>query len=245
MTAAAILAGGLGMRLRPTVRDRPKVLAPVAGRPFLSYLLDQLAGAGAQRVVLCTGYLGEQVRAALGDRYGALELSYSEESTGMGTAGALRLALPVLDTDPVLVLNGDSYCGADLNDFASWHQACGSGGAGSLVLTWVEDASRFGTVDVDGCGIVLSFREKTGLAIPGWINAGVYLLSRRLVTSIPVGSAVSIERDVFPAWVGRGLRAYRARAPFLDIGTPDSYAEAESFFANCNASSLRRLEGGG
>ena len=241
MIKAAILAGGLGTRLRPAVGERPKVLARVHGRPFLSYLLEQVAAAGIQEVVLCTGYLGEQVRAEVGDQFGAVKVRYSRELEPLGTAGALRLALPLLDCDPVLVLNGDSCCRADLSAFVSWHRACAGDSAGSLVLTWVEDASRYGTVGVDGSGGIVSFREKTELAIPGWINAGVYLLSRRLLASIPADGVVSIERDVFPAWVGPQLRAYQVEVPFIDIGTPKSYADAETFFADRGVPSFPRI----
>ncbi len=231
MRTAAVLAGGLGTRLRPALEDLAKVLAPTGGRPFLAYLLDQVAAAGIRRVVLCTGYLGEQVREAFGDRHGPLQLHYSRESSPLGTAGALRLAMPLLDGDPVLVLNGDSYCGAALEEFVSWHRTAASDSPGSLLLAWVNDSSRFGAIEVDDSGVISSLREKTGQPTPGWINAGVYLLSQRLLASIPKGGAVSIERDVFPAWVGRGLRGYRVRAPFIDIGTPDSYAQVEAFFA--------------
>jgi NDP-sugar pyrophosphorylase family protein len=227
---AAILAGGLGTRLRQTVSDRPKALAPVAGRPFLSHLLDQIAAAGLQRVVLCTGYLGDQVQEAFGDRYGELALSYSHESSPRGTAGALRLALPLLRSDPVLVLNGDSYCDVALPNLVAWHEEHRTTSAGSLLVTWVDDTARYGTVDLDDAGAVIAFREKSGQAIPGWINAGVYLLSRRLLMSIPAGIA-SLERDVLPSWVGRGLDGYRMKLPFVDIGTPESYARAEALLA--------------
>jgi D-glycero-alpha-D-manno-heptose 1-phosphate guanylyltransferase len=238
---AAILAGGLGSRLRPAVDDRPKVLASVAGRPFLSYVLDQVATAGVSTVVLCTGYLGEQVEATFGDRYGGLRLCYSREPEPRGTAGALQLALPLLHSDPVLVLNGDSYCEAALNDFACWHLARAGSRAGSLLLTWVDDTARYGSVDVDTSDAIVSFREKGGQAIPGWINAGVYLLSRSVLMSIPAERAVSIERDIFPAWIGRGLSAYRAKAPFIDIGTPRSYAQADAFFAHRGPAMAARL----
>ncbi len=241
MIEAAILAGGLGTRLRGAVNDRPKVLAPVAGRPFLSYLLDQVAAAGVRKVVLCTGYLGEQVEAAFGAHYGALQLSYSHETSPQGTAGAVRLALPLLQSDPVLVLNGDSYCDAALADLAAWHQARIHSSPGSLLLTWVDDAARYGSVEVDALGSIMSFREKRGQPIPGWINAGVYLLSRRVLMSIPAQPAVSIERDVFPVWVGRGLSAYCVRAPFIDIGTPESYGQAETFFARRGPAMAARL----
>jgi NDP-sugar pyrophosphorylase family protein len=99
-----ILAGGLGTRLRSVVADKPKVLARVHGKPFLSLLLDQLAAAGIRSAVLCTGYLGEQVQAEFGDSYGSIRLAYSQESSPLGTAGALRLALPIINTNCVLVL---------------------------------------------------------------------------------------------------------------------------------------------
>src|SRR5258708_8781654 len=112
---SAILAGGLGTRLKIVVPDRPKPIADVQGRPFLTYLLDRLMKADLTDVVLCTGYRADQVRTALGEHYGTLKLNYSQESTALGTAGALRQALPFLNSDIVLVMNGDSICECDLN----------------------------------------------------------------------------------------------------------------------------------
>src|SRR5688500_791882 len=102
----AILAGGLGTRLRPVISDRPKVLADVHGRPYLTYLLDQLSDAGVREVVLLTGHGAGLVRSALGDAHGGLLLRYSPEPAPLGTAGALRLALPLLSSPAVLLLNG-------------------------------------------------------------------------------------------------------------------------------------------
>jgi len=226
---AAVLAGGLGTRLRSVVAHRPKVLAEVQGRPFLAYLLDQLAAAGIQFVVLCTGYRGEQVRAVFGDAYRNLRLTYSQEVMPLGTAGALRLALPLFKSDSVLILNGDSFCDANLQAFWRWHWTRGA--EGTLLLTWISDAKRYGRVRVDANGLVLSFDEKEGGG-PGWINAGIYLLHRRLLFTIPSGRAVSLEREMFPAWVGHGLYGYPGRGHFLDIGTPETYALAEHFFAS-------------
>lgn len=226
---AAILAGGLGTRLRAVVTDRPKALAEVHGRPFLSFLLDQLAAARIRDVVLCIGYRGEQVRAAFGDAYGGLRLRYSQERELLGTAGALRLALPLLQSDPVLVMNGDSFCETDLRAFARWHWERGA--EATLLLVRVPDAGRYGRVEVDAAGRVLRFEEKGSTGDPGWVNAGVYLLSRRLLGTIPAGRPVSLEHQVFPAWIGRGLYGYRTAGRFLDIGTPEAYAMAEAFFA--------------
>ncbi|MCY3023434.1 MAG: sugar phosphate nucleotidyltransferase [Planctomycetota bacterium] len=124
--AAVILAGGLGTRLRAVVRAQPKVLAPVRGKPFLAYLLDQLCGAGIRTAVICSGYLGEQIEAAFGSAYGPVRVEYSREAAPLGTGGALRAAAPLLGDHPVLVLNGDSYCELDPRALWAWHAAKGA-----------------------------------------------------------------------------------------------------------------------
>jgi NDP-sugar pyrophosphorylase family protein len=225
--AAAILAGGLGSRLRPVVGDRPKVLAPVGGRPYLTYLLDRLADAGFQEVVLLTGFRAELVRDALGTCYAGMRLVYSREPHPLGTAGALRLALPYLAASTVLLLNGDSFCNADLCRF--WRSHHRRRADLSLVVSRASDTARFGKVRLRQDGRVNGFAEKDASGGPGWINAGLYLLRRALIEEIQPGKAVSLECELFPNWVrSRRLYAYRTRAGCLDIGTPQSYAEAVS-----------------
>jgi len=226
---AVVLAGGLGTRLRSVLADCPKILAPVNGKPFLAYLLEHLANQGLRDVVLCVGYRNEQVQAAFGRSYAGLRIAYSCENAPLGTAGALRLALPMLKSDPVLVLNGDSFCRPDLPSFFRWRQAHGA--AAALLLTRVPDTRRYGRVQVDDAGLIRAFEEKGEHDGPGWINAGVYLLSRPLLAEIPERTAVSLERESFPAWLGRGLYGCPSESPFLDIGTPSSYAAAEEFLA--------------
>jgi D-glycero-alpha-D-manno-heptose 1-phosphate guanylyltransferase len=226
---AAILVGGLGSRLRPAVTDRPKALANIGGRPFLTYLFDQLVAAGVRDIVLCTGYLGDQIPMIFGESYDNLCLSYSHESTPLGTAGALRLALSLLNSDPVLVMNGDSYCDANLRELWLWHAKRYA--KATLLLTKVFDAERFGQVRVDSDGKITDFKEKSREQGSGWINAGIYLLNRDLLEEILVNRAVSLEREVFPSWIGRGLYGFQSEARFIDIGTPEAYADADSFFA--------------
>lgn len=224
----AILAGGLGTRLREVVGEQPKVLAEIDGRPFVTFLLDQLAAAGFRHVVLCTGFRGEAVEAALGAAHGPLRLAYSREPAPLGTAGALRLALPALTADVALVMNGDSYCGADLAAALHAHQARGS--QATLVLVEVADTSRYGRVELGEGDAICRFVEKQASGGTGWINAGIYLLARSRLAAIPPGVALSLEREVFPRWVGEGLVGLRTHAAFLDIGTPASYAAASAFF---------------
>jgi len=219
--------------LRAQIPDRPKALAEVAGRPFLSYQLDQLEAVGIKTVVLCTGYRGEQIQQAFGPAYGAMRLRYAQEPTPLGTAGALRFALPLLDAETVLAMNGDAFWEVDLETWGRWHTQRRA--TASIVLAHMADTSRYGRVQVDRLSRVRAFEEKSAGG-PGWMNAGVYLLSQQVIAHIPTGRPVSIEREVFPRLVGHGLYGYRSRSRFLDIGTPESYRMAEAF-------ARRRLRG--
>jgi len=228
---AVILCGGLGTRLRTVVADRPKVLAPVCGRPFLSFILDQLESEGAQKAVLCTGYLGEQIEETFNSAYRGLKLEYSREDSPLSTGGAVRLALSRLPEELLLVLNGDSYVDADLGEFVAWHLERALDA--SVLLTRVGNAARYGVVDVDPAGRIRAFREKTCGASSGWINAGIYLMPRRLVEELPAGTNVSLEREVFPLWATmKELGGYRTESQFIDIGTPESLARAQTFFGS-------------
>jgi len=122
---AVILSGGLGTRLRSVVSDRPKVMAMVAGRPFLTHLLDQLVESGIRKTVLCTGYMAELIQNELGERYRNMELAYSVEDTPLGTGGALRNAIGQISGNMLLVLNGDSYCSCHIADFMQSSQLAG------------------------------------------------------------------------------------------------------------------------
>jgi D-glycero-alpha-D-manno-heptose 1-phosphate guanylyltransferase len=226
---AVILAGGVGSRLRSAVSDRPKGLALIHGRPFLAYLLDQLADAGARRVVFSTGHLAEQVEAAFGATWRGMQVAYSPETAPLGTGGGLRLATAHVATTTLLVMNGDSFCAVDLAAFLRDHVA--HGGAPALVLAHQADTSRFGLVECDADHRITAFCEKAEAGGPGWINAGIYAVERSLVAGLPADRPVSLEREAFPAWIARGLRGFPCAGAFLDIGTPESYAAAEAFFA--------------
>lgn len=225
----AILAGGLGTRLRPVVADLPKVLAKVCGRPFLAWWLDAIARHGARDVVFCTGYMAEKIEEEFGPRHGSLRLHYSAENEPLGTGGCLRQAWELFRPETMMVLNGDSFCTPDLDLF--FQSFRDSGAAAGMVLREMDDTSRYGRVDLAESGRVTSFSEKGAQAGPGWINAGVYLIDRALLEQLPHGRPSSVERDHFPAWIARGVFGFPYSGPFLDIGTPESYAEAELFFS--------------
>jgi NDP-sugar pyrophosphorylase family protein len=233
-----ILAGGLGTRLRSVIADRPKAMAEVAGHPFLFYVLRRLEAAGCRTAVLCIGHLGAQIQAAFGDGFGAMRLSYAVEHALLGTGGALHNALPLIATDTVLAMNGDSWCEADLPTFLDWHRSRPA--ALSLLLTEVADSGRYGRVDLGEHGAVTRFREKEPGSGAGLINAGLYLTSRDRLAAIPADTVVSLERDVFPGLIGHGLYGWTGGGRFLDIGTRESYGEAAAFFSALGTTPSRR-----
>jgi len=226
---ALILAGGLGSRLRSVIGETQKVIASVDGRPFVFRILDQLSRAGVKRAVLCVGYKAESVMDALGSSMLGVDLSYSVESSPMGTAGAVRLALRSTAASRLLVMNGDSYIDADLGSF----MASAEGLPASILLSGVEDCSRYGKALLeDGSNRIRSFVEKGSVPGPGLINAGVYSFERELLVSrIPESCPASMEKDVFPSLLAEGLLyGFVSGSKFLDIGTPESYGQGESFF---------------
>ncbi len=226
---ALLLAGGLGTRLRDSVPDRPKVLAEVAGRPFLRWQLDWLREQGVRKVVLCTGHLGDMVESELADGVDGMEIAFSREWTQLGTAGALRNAAPLVTTDEVVVLNGDSFSDVDLREFLA--DARENRAACAFVTVRVSDASRFGCVRFDVDRVVTEFEEKRVLARPGWINAGIYYFATQLLRELSPRSPLSLENDVMPRWLGGALRAFPSTGRFIDIGTRESFAQAQAFFS--------------
>ena len=228
-----ILAGGLGTRLRPVVSDRPKALAEVFARPFLTYLFDQLEYAGAREVILCTGYMAGTVREEIGNSYGSLRIKHSMENMPLGTGGALRLALPLIKSDTVMVMNGDSYVNADLETFLAWFLRKRI--AAALLLAKVHDTNRYGRVVTSNDGRIETFEEKGGIEGEGWINAGIYLLQKKVVETISPGKTSSLERELFPGLIGKKIHGYHCEGEFIDIGTPKSFQESENFFSALNS----------
>ena len=221
-----VLAGGLGTRIRDTLGDTPKLLASVNDRPFLDYLIGRLKGFGAKRLVLGLGHLGGRVEEHLKSHPPeGLDIVTLIEPEPLGTAGALRFIAPHVESDPVMVMNGDSFTGADLCDFVQAHRR--SDAEGSILATEVEDTAEFGRLNVSPEGRVLEFSEKdSGQTGPGLINAGVYLFDAAMMARIEGMEGSSLERDVFQVLAPGTLGAVVGQGPFIDIGTPASLAGA-------------------
>lgn len=225
---ALILAGGQATRLRPLTSTVPKLVVPLAGRPFISYMLEWLCSHGVDDVILSCGFLADGVRAVLGDgsAYG-VKLRYVEEPQPLGTGGALKYAEQLLD-ERFFVLNGDLLTDIDLSSQLEHHMETGA--RATLALIGVEDPSAYGLVRRRPDCTVTEFLEKPGadeVLDTNLVNAGAYILERTLLADLaPSGTNVSIERDVFPKLVGHGLYGYEANGYWLDIGTPRRYLQA-------------------
>jgi len=224
---AIVLVGGLGTRLRAVVSDVPKPLAPVAGRPFLAWVLDHLAGNGIRRVVLATGHMAAVVETVVGSRWSGMEVAYSLEDTPLGTGGAVRLAATRLSGDSAHVLNGDTFLRYPL---AGLEQETRLRGAlAGVALARVDDVARYGAVEV-AAGKVTAFREKGGQG-PGLINAGSYFLTAGALDALPRQKAFSLETGFLHPQAGSGgLAAFTGTSGFIDIGVPEDYARAQSMF---------------
>jgi mannose-1-phosphate guanylyltransferase len=223
---ALILAGGEGTRLRPLTSTIPKPVVPLVGRPFISYMLEWLRGHGVDDVILGCGFMADRVRDVLGDGSGlGIRLRYLEEPRPLGTGGALKFAEDLLE-ERFFMLNGDVLTDLDLTAQLEAHERTGA--RATLALVPVDDPSAYGLVRMDADGAVTEFVEKPGpeQTDTNLINAGAYILDRSVLDGMPpAGTNASIERDVFPTLVGRGLFGYEASGYWLDIGTPGRYLQ--------------------
>lgn len=227
---AVILAGGLGTRLAATVPHLPKALAPIQGVPFLQLLFEQLAKSQIiSKVVLALGYKADAIEHFLSTQSHPFQIALSIESSPLGTGGAVLHALNQTKTDTLLVLNGDSYFDLSLASFLAFHQM--KQAPASIASREMEDVSRYGAIEMDAQQRVISFFEKSPLLKRGWINGGLYLIQRDLLSPFPPAS-YSLENDFLPEFVKKGLFAYPDAGTFIDIGTQSSYFEAQHLLGN-------------
>ncbi len=227
---AIVLAGGLGTRVSHLLGDLPKPMAPVLGRPFIEWVCRYLAKQGIQRILISTGHRGEKIaRHFAGIQLAGVRISCHQESGQLGTAGGFLNALSTAGDSPHgwLVCNGDSLVVCSLGPFIA--AVAGRLGTAGVLGVSVADASRYGKLEVAADDRLVKFAEKTPGA--GIINAGVYLFSGDLPRRFSSRRPLSFETDVFPDLLARGvpISVHAVEAPFLDIGVPDSLAQAADF----------------
>ena len=226
---AIVLAGGFGTRHAHGQPDVGKPRAPVAGRPFLRFIRDQLAAAGFDRVIVADGDRREQIEGFFGPAYRGMAIEYSPEETPLLTGGAVKRALNRCVSDWVFVLNGDTWLDVDFGAMEAAEANVSDSVAAAIAVKRMHDFDRYGTVDVDAGGSLTAFHEKRPCE-EGFINAGVYLLRRDALDDMP--EKFSLESDYFERVVGDGaLCAVECAGSFVDIGVPEDYEHAQTMLA--------------
>lgn len=226
-----ILAGGLGTRLRSEVKDMPKCMAPVAGKPFLWYLLKYLARFDVSRVILSVGYLREVIIQWINEVKNVFpfEFDYAVEEEPLGTGGGIRLAMKKALDSEVVILNGDTYFEVMLDNLVKIHRT--SLHDISVALKEMVKFDRYGSVKVDEMsGNIISFNEKK-FCEEGMINGGVYVVNRESDIFNGLPSKFSFEKDVLEFQCARhNITGIRVDGYFIDIGVPDDYHKADKEF---------------
>ncbi|MDR6550557.1 nucleotidyltransferase family protein [Paenibacillus qinlingensis] len=223
---AIILAGGPGTRLRKVIRDVPKPMAPIQGRPFLSYILERLELQGVRRVVLAVGYKHEIIRSYFGHRWGALQIVYSIEEEPLGTGGACKKAMDHISDKQVLLLNGDTMFHVDIPQLVQYHQD--SAADLTLSLKPMKQFDRYGTVTLSSDNRVTSFQEKQ-MCESGFINAGVYVARADIWCPFKVTAPFSFEQFLQnPGVHALNMYGFPSESYFIDIGIPADYELAKN-----------------
>jgi mannose-1-phosphate guanylyltransferase len=228
MAVAILLVGGFGTRLMPLTKNTPKPMLTVAGVPVTEHQLAMAKSAGITEIVLATSYLSDVFIPYFGDgsKWG-MKIKYAVEKEPLGTGGAIRNAAQLLDTnESVVVLNGDVLSSHNLAEQIRQHESHSADV--TLHLTLVEDARAFGCVPTDSDGRVTAFLEKMENPVTNQINAGCYVFNPRVISTIPLDTVVSVERETFPQLVASGTKVfgYLEKAYWLDIGTPRALLKA-------------------
>ena len=230
MAVAILLVGGFGTRLMPLTRNTPKPMLTVAGIPVTEHQLMMAKRAGITQIVLATSYLSEVFIPYFGDgsKWG-MSIKYAVEKEPLGTGGAIANAAQLLETkESIVILNGDVLSSHDLAEQIRRHEA--NDADVTLHLTQVEDARAFGCVPTDAQDRVTAFLEKMDNPVTNQINAGCYVFNPRVISSIPIDTVVSVERETFPQLVNNGAKVYGylENAYWLDIGTPKALLKAST-----------------
>lgn len=226
MKEAIILVGGLGTRLREAVPDLPKCMAPVAGRPFLSYVIDYLRMQGMQHFVFSLGYKWEAIEDYLTQHYPTLDYTTVLEEEPLGTGGAIHLAIQKANTENVVIANGDTLFKADLKTAFHFHQA--NNAECTLTLKLMHSFDRYGAVETNGKGQITSFKEKQFYQ-HGLINGGLYILNKEKFLQRSFTQKFSFEKEYLEKFYTEG-KFYSSvqQGYFIDIGIPEDYTKAQT-----------------
>ncbi len=226
---AIILAGGFGTRLKSVVKEVPKSMALINGKPFLEYQLNYLHKFGINRIVFSVGYKNEIIRSYFKSQFKSISITYALESEPLGTGGGILNAFNEIDGEEAFILNGDTMFNVKLSEFYLFHKNRDS--KISLSLRFLDDVSRFGTVETDSDNRIIGFYEKSFIKTSGYINGGTYVINKNFYQNLKLGEKFSIERDCFEKiYKTEKLFGFKCEEYFLDIGIPDDFNKAQNEF---------------
>ncbi len=221
---AIILAGGLGTRLKKLLPDIPKPMAPVAGKPFLYFIFDWIRKYQVDKIILSVGYKAESISEYFGNSVFDIPVEYVVEKNPLGTGGAVKLASERTEGNDILILNGDTWFPVDISKLSAFHIENDS--KFTVALKKMTDFDRYGTVELDN-NEILRFNEKRYCS-EGLINGGIYIANRFYMDSWKMPEVFSLEKDILEKEAGKSiLKGIVFDDPFLDIGVPDDYMNAE------------------
>jgi D-glycero-alpha-D-manno-heptose 1-phosphate guanylyltransferase len=225
---AIILAGGLGTRIRETIGEIPKPMAPVNGKPFLHYLFKHLRKNNIQTVILSVGYKWEMIHKEFGNEYLGIKIKYAIEEKQLGTGGGIKQALELVEGDKVYILNGDTYFNIDLQTLGEYHLT--NSANLTLAAKPMKNFDRYGTIEIQEDGTVLAFNEKEPKD-RGIINGGIYCMNTDALEDVKSDS-FSLETAFLEPRAGTGeIKVKIFEDYFKDIGTPEDYAAFEKDFS--------------
>lgn len=223
---AIILAGGLGTRLKEAVPDLPKCMAPILAKPFIGYLVDYLQQQGIEKFIFSLGYKSNIVEQYLNTQYSHLNLVFSVETAPLGTGGAIKLACKHVAGKTVMVLNGDTFFYADIQQLASFHNIRES--ECTLALKPMKNIERYGLVEIDSDNCIQSFKEKQYYK-EGLINGGVYTLQVANFLQKELPDSFSFEKDFLERFViASTFYGLIQDKYFIDIGIPEDFERAQT-----------------
>jgi D-glycero-alpha-D-manno-heptose 1-phosphate guanylyltransferase len=223
---AILLAGGLGTRLKKTVPDLPKPMAPVNGRPFIEYVLDYLIKNDVRKFILSVGYKHEAFASHFANDYKGCQVLFSVENEPLGTGGGIKKALEYVESPEVLILNADTFFKFDIYGFYQSHKKTNADL--TIALRQMKDIGRYGSVDVDEEMRVTGFSEKSNTSKSGYINGGVYLIKKDIFSVLGLPEKFSMEKDFLEVYYNTlKICGFPSRGYFLDIGIPEDYEKAQ------------------
>lgn len=235
---ALFLAGGKGTRLKPLTDHLPKPMVPIMGKPLLQRSIETLKCCGTNEAVLSTCYRADCIKKHFDsqDKLG-VKIDYVCEDIPLGTGGAIKNCQKYFD-DTFLIFNSDILSNIDCNDLVKYHKQ--KNADVTIAVTRVPNPSSYGVIEYDANGFAVTFTEKPkpGEERSNYINAGIYVFNPDVLDMIPSGRVVSIEKEVFPNLLKKGMKiaVYNKNSYWLDIGTPEKYmqANADVFKGRCS-----------